>query len=60
MCVSGNKMIPLNVRIISTTNRNLKGKVAEGQFGIALLFRTFIDKYEYKLDEESEKILQDG
>lgn len=37
--LGGNKPIPLNVRIIATTNRNLKKEVLEGRFREDLFYR---------------------
>lgn len=37
--LGGNKPIPLNVRIIATTNRNLKKEVCEGRFREDLFYR---------------------
>jgi two-component system response regulator HydG len=37
--VGGSKTIPVNVRVISATNRNLEKEVAEGKFRIDLYYR---------------------
>ena len=37
--LGGNQAIPLNVRLIATTNRNLKDEVAEGRFREDLFYR---------------------
>ncbi len=37
--LGGKKMIPLNVRVLATTNRNMKKEVAEGRFREDLFYR---------------------
>ncbi len=58
MRLGGQKAIPLNVRIISSTNRNIKEMMEKGQFSEALYYRlNVVELYIPPLRERREDIL---